>query len=736
MNYILRINKDAVASIPKLFKEKDQKIQDLVQINEQLNEKLEAKENSQPEENITVKKSVRFAETVKLTLNEQIPENVTVENYVQSVCNNKKLAREIRETLQILLMKEKSEITQIKEKADAPSREIDIDVCKKLEDTKNEVVYLKNQIEEINKLKIFLEEQLNDEYKENEELRNENRDISDELMVTKESVSKLEIELLSYKSQIERLNRVKEWLTEVVQKALQTSVNGIKGKLTLHQTIENTVKGILGNTLQCNQILKDDRNDYMQLIDQLNNEKMELEEQNQKLMDIDKDAHFETKVENIQRLYEKSKTDILYFENFVKKVKSLIQQIDPKAISKIDPSVLDTVYTSLVEYIQNIKNDTVLDDDSKLAQENLQLRELVSIQSDRYEKIISNKKSLINNLQTMIETSIKNNNQGTDSPEYRKLKELKEKDQISYEGEIKALKQNIVNMENAKQKEIVQINKLKFEIKKLTEQIKTLGDVHDKNQTLEENSKQLETTNYELKQSLDQLQVEMKIKSQRYETKIESSKKEYEEKVEKLNNELSSQKQELDKLSEQIKSVPSQSQPKSDSNMAKNFVRVFNMLKKSKKLLEIRENYTKNTPEVENAPKPQKSEPPVTPTDPSHSDPKPTNPTSTATKPSTSSTSLPTKPTKPTMPIKRPSTHPSLITTPTAPSTLTTTPKPPVSSITKKRDLKHSQKQQHEQTTTPSIIGKYQSNFHSKPCLLNPSPPPLIKIYKHSHTFL
>lgn len=43
--------------------------------------------------------------------------NPPVQEYVESVCNNHKLAREIRETLQILLMKEKSEIEHIKEKA-------------------------------------------------------------------------------------------------------------------------------------------------------------------------------------------------------------------------------------------------------------------------------------------------------------------------------------------------------------------------------------------------------------------------------------------------------------------------------------------------------------------------------------------------------------------------------------------------------------------------------------------
>jgi hypothetical protein len=48
------------------------------------------------------------------------PKDLPIEEYAESICNNQKLAREIRETLQILLMKEKIEIEMIKEKSYIP----------------------------------------------------------------------------------------------------------------------------------------------------------------------------------------------------------------------------------------------------------------------------------------------------------------------------------------------------------------------------------------------------------------------------------------------------------------------------------------------------------------------------------------------------------------------------------------------------------------------------------------
>lgn len=48
------------------------------------------------------------------------PKDLPIEEYAESICNNQKIAREIRETLQILLMKEKNEIEMIKEKSYNP----------------------------------------------------------------------------------------------------------------------------------------------------------------------------------------------------------------------------------------------------------------------------------------------------------------------------------------------------------------------------------------------------------------------------------------------------------------------------------------------------------------------------------------------------------------------------------------------------------------------------------------
>lgn len=97
----------------------------------------------------------------------------------------------------------------------------------------------------MNKLKELLEEQLQDEYNQNDELRKENKDLSDELLELKETNYKTLIEKEELKARVDKLDHIREWLSEINSDILKTSVDSIKAKKMLQENLNRTTKGKL-----------------------------------------------------------------------------------------------------------------------------------------------------------------------------------------------------------------------------------------------------------------------------------------------------------------------------------------------------------------------------------------------------------------------------------------------------------------------------------------------------------
>lgn len=175
-----------------------------------------------------------------------------ISQYVEGVCNNKKLSREIRETLQILVMKERSGIEHILNKEPK-----ECERCMKAQDEtmddqgeisflgKFSFSFLEEQLANMTNLKDILQQQLEEEYANNEELRKENKDLSDELFLFKEKHCKVVLQNQEYKTRVEKLDTIKEWLQQTNQDILRTSLRNIKGKAELQQLIEESTKGKL-----------------------------------------------------------------------------------------------------------------------------------------------------------------------------------------------------------------------------------------------------------------------------------------------------------------------------------------------------------------------------------------------------------------------------------------------------------------------------------------------------------
>lgn len=89
----------------------------------------------------------------------------------------------------------------------------------------------------------MLQEQLEEEYQQNEDLRRENKDLTDELIDLKEKQCKIIVENEEFKLRIEKLNNIRDWLSSLNEQILKTSVNSMKGKAMLQELSESLTKG-------------------------------------------------------------------------------------------------------------------------------------------------------------------------------------------------------------------------------------------------------------------------------------------------------------------------------------------------------------------------------------------------------------------------------------------------------------------------------------------------------------
>lgn len=174
------------------------------------------------------------------------PKELPIEEYAESICSNKKLSRDIKETLQILLKRENKEIEKIKEKVETESRMNDNyksedDNDETMEDDKSEIKFLEQRVESLSQLKDLLQTQLDEEYSTNRDLRRQNKDLSDSLLEHKEKlISKIENE-----SKAALLTSLNDHLSEALQNLLSSCTSHLRSRSDLTTTILSTSEGKL-----------------------------------------------------------------------------------------------------------------------------------------------------------------------------------------------------------------------------------------------------------------------------------------------------------------------------------------------------------------------------------------------------------------------------------------------------------------------------------------------------------
>ena len=353
----------------------------------------------------------------------------------------------------------------------------------------------------------------------------------------------------------------------------------------------------MANSLKYNELLQSDRKGYIESIDQLQNQITELEKQ------IDGSREEVTKAnlsqENWLRLCQKSKSDLEDYITFVKKIKALVYRTELSEISNISSATLDTIYASVADTFNDLRRKPEPKVDSELEKENIKLKEILNDYNDKYTKIIERKNQFITSLQTQCENMKKTKDDSIDistSEEYLKLQELKAKDQESYEGEIKELKTAIADTDAQKVKDSAFMAKLKRDNLTLFKKNKTLNTAEEEKTQLTTDLEQTKQSQSDLQQKLDQTHKDLeeahkklKLAEEKPEKiNIEESnfKDKYTEIIKKLEADLQEQRAVNTTITEKLATMEKQL-PKEPNNTMKNLVRAFNLIKKSRKILDI-----------------------------------------------------------------------------------------------------------------------------------------------------
>ena len=166
----------------------------------------------------------------------------------------------------------------------------------------------------------------------------------------------------------------------------------------------------------------------------------------------------------IEWLNRKINTDYNYLEEFAKNVKSVLYGVPLSEIPKLSISSLDPLFKAFCESFEKLKSSSQSSKYSELLKENLKLRDEISIASDLHLNDLAMKGQEIEKLRLELEAEKKRLIEISDvtlSQEYISLKQLKDKDQESYEGEIRELKKSIAESEAQKEKDIACLNKFK-----------------------------------------------------------------------------------------------------------------------------------------------------------------------------------------------------------------------------------------------------------------------------------
>lgn len=304
-----------------------------------------------------------------------------------------------------------------------------------------------------------------------------------------------------------------------------------------------------------------------------------------------------------------------YFNEFVRKVKALVYNTEISEVSNVTIGTLDTIYSALADSFTHFKRMPEIKDTSEVFSDNLKLKELLNDYTDKYEKVIDKKNQFINSLQTQLEAEKKKKLSEINilqDPEYLKLKELKDRDQQSYEGEIRELKKTIADSETQKEKDTALLNKFKTDNTILFKKNKTLNTITEENKQLTTELEEAKKQNSDLKEQLVKTQTDLdSVNKDLSEARtpqpanVEEAnfKEKYQEIINQLESDLDAQKLKNQELSDKFSKLEAAVQEK-PSNAQKNLVKAFNLIKKSKRILELAESRSASPAEV---PKPSPS---------------------------------------------------------------------------------------------------------------------------------
>ncbi|CAI2373080.1 unnamed protein product [Moneuplotes crassus] len=497
-------------------------------------------------------------ETLKNMDEEFDPEELPIEEYAESICSNKRLSRDIRETLQILLKREKKEIEMIKEKTEIDTRALrqgkvrdgDDEI---MEDENGEIKFLEERVASLTELKDLLQTQLEEEYEANRTLRKQNKELSDELIEQKEKlIAKIEDEGKS--SLLASLN---VHLSQALEALLSSCYSHIRSRSDLVTSFSNTAKEVLDSTLVTNTKMQEDRKSYQQHIEELEKEvdakEALLSESDQTILKA------QLKKENSQQVQEIILREMQYYNTFVKKVKSLITGEDFETISNVPVGALDIVLAQLEQVLPiHDSGDEEMTPEEHTATQKVEFpKEAFSEYIGNYNKILDKKNQSIKDLQGEIEKA--------------KIEGQKETNQ-KYEQEIKSLKEK-AQKAGMSEEEAKMMKKLKTDNIILFKKNKTLNSVMESNKQLTEQNKGLQEKVEQIQKEASQKQIEKKEQVVLEPNKLKTLEADLEEQL-KLNEEL---KQELNKRKDTHKSA----------NAMKNLIKALNLIKRCKKILHI-----------------------------------------------------------------------------------------------------------------------------------------------------
>uniref|UniRef100_A0A7S3NFY0 Uncharacterized protein n=1 Tax=Euplotes harpa TaxID=151035 RepID=A0A7S3NFY0_9SPIT len=257
----------------------------------------------------------------------------------------------------------------------------------------------------------------------------------------------------------------------------------------MQEIVDKSVKDVISNSIHSNQVLQNDRKGYIEVIEELTQEKTQQE--NEKCAMQDELIKLKLKSDSIEWLYKKTITDLEYFTDFAKRVKAAIYEIDIVSIECLSISSLDHLNNALLELLTNLRSFQS-QDTSDLLSENLRLKECINEMTEKYADLLSQKSSKITDLEAALSVAESKLSPSaiSEHPAYISLVASSAKEKESFtqlqserEEELSVLKQKLLDLEAQSAKDASFSAKLRSDNVKLFKQNKAL-------KTLEEEKKQ------------------------------------------------------------------------------------------------------------------------------------------------------------------------------------------------------------------------------------------------------